>query len=252
MQNAMIYKEWCAKKKAGEKSLAVLVDPDKADETHLKKLCSAAKQNLIDYFFVGGSLLSTNHLDTIISYLKIHSDIPVILFPGNTLQVNLKADGILLLSLISGRNADLLIGKHVEVAHLLHKSSLEIISTGYMLIDSGRATSVSYISNTLPIPRNKPEIALSTALAGNMLGLKCNYLEAGSGAKKAVPVAMIKLLSKKIDAPLIVGGGIRDLAAAKKALNAGADIIVVGSKIESEASFIAELSNVIHQKTKSV
>lgn len=245
MQKAQIYFEWCNKKAEGKKSLAVLIDPDKADNNHLKELCNKANASLIDYFFVGGSLLSTNNLDNVISYLKVHCTIPVILFPGNTMQVNLKADGILLLSLISGRNADLLIGKHVEVAPLLKKSSLEIISTGYMLIDSGAPTSVSYISHTLPIPRNKPEIALSTAYAGEMLGLKCNYLEAGSGAKLPVPENMINLLSKKIASPLIVGGGIRDVETAQKALKAGADIIVVGTKIETDSTFIEDLAYIM-------
>lgn len=252
MQKMQIFSEWEQKATQGKKSLAVLIDPDKASEAHLKTLCQKAMLGEIDYFFVGGSLLTTNRLDLIVSYLKNNAKIPVILFPGNTMQVNLKADGILLLSLISGRNADLLIGKHVEVAPLLAKSSLEIISTGYMLIESGKSTSVSYISGTLPIPRDKPEIAVSTALAGNMLGLKCNYLEAGSGAFHAVPEKMISALKQKINAPLIVGGGIRDIETAKKILDAGADIIVVGTKIEKDNQFITALSEVVHQEKTSV
>ncbi len=251
MQKMQIFSEWQTKKAQGKKSLAVLIDPDKASEAHLKALCKKANDGEIDYFFVGGSLLTTNRLDLIVSYLKINSEIPVILFPGNTMQVNLKADGILLLSLISGRNADLLIGKHVEVAPLLAKSALEIISTGYMLIESGKSTSVSYISGTLPIPRDKPEIALSTALAGNMLGLKCNYLEAGSGAHYSVPEKMINALKEKIDAPLIVGGGIRDTKTAKSILDAGADIIVVGTKIEKDNSFITALAKIVHTEKTS-
>lgn len=249
MQKEYIYKEWEIKKQKGIKSLAVLIDPDKANEIHLNLLCKKAKKNLIDYFFVGGSHLSTNNLDFVISYLKINCDIPVILFPGNTMQVNLKADGILLLSLISGRNADLLIGKHVEVAPLLHNSSLEIISTGYILIESGKSNSVSYISNTTPIPRDKPEITTSTAMAGEMLGLKSIYLEAGSGAMYSVSVETIEMVSKKTNAPLIVGGGIKDPETAQMIFDAGADIIVVGTQIESNQSFIDELA--IVNKIKS-
>lgn len=246
MQYNDVYKEWVSKKEKGVKSLVVLIDPDKANEKHLKTLCLKANNQKIDYFFVGGSLLSTNNLDFVVSYLKINCDIPVLLFPGNTMQINLKADGILLLSLVSGRNPDLLIGKHVEVAPLLYNSSLEIISTAYILIESGKSSSVSYISNTTPIPNDKPEIATSTAMAGEMLGLKTIYLEAGSGALHFIPLKTIKMLSSKIEAPLIVGGGIRDLETAKNIYKAGADIIVVGTKIEEEASFI---DNLAHFKT---
>ena len=175
MQQAEIYTNWVNNKKQGKKSLAVLIDPDKANEKYLNMLCIKANKGFINYFFVGGSLLSTNSLDAVVSYLKINSSIPVVLFPGNTMQVNLKADAILFLSLISGRNADLLIGKHVEVASLIYDSALEKISTGYILVDGGKATSVSYMSNSFPIPKDKPEIALATAMAGNMLGLKCNF-----------------------------------------------------------------------------
>lgn len=249
MQKNDIYKEWEIKKQKGIKSLAVLIDPDKANENHLNSLCDKAEKGQIDYFFVGGSHLSTNNLDFVISYLKINCEIPVILFPGNTMQVNLKADGILLLSLISGRNADLLIGKHVEVAPLLHNSSLEILSTGYILIESGKPNSVSYISNTTPIPRDKPEIATSTAMAGEMLGLKSIYLESGSGAMYSVSAETIAMVSNRINTPLIVGGGIKDAETAQMLYEAGADIIVVGTQIESHQSFIDELA--IVNKIKS-
>jgi len=242
MQNNEIYNEWLLKKQKGIKSLAVLIDPDKASKTHLNSLCKKANGKIIDYFFVGGSLLTTNNLDFVISFLKINSQIPVILFPGNTMQVNLKADAILLLSLISGRNADLLIGKHVEVAPILKNSALEIISNGYILIESGKPSSVSYISNTTPIPSNKPEIATSTAMAGEMLGLKTMYLEAGSGALNSVSVEMISMVSKNINTPLIVGGGIRTIETAQNIYSAGADIIVVGTKIEENNAFINQLA----------
>jgi len=248
MQNNKIFTDWLNKKKSNKKSLAVLIDPDKSNEKHLSVLCAKAKNQLIDYFFVGGSLLTTNNLDLVISYLKINSDIPVVLFPGNTMQVNLKADGILFLSLISGRNSELLIGKHVEVAPLLHSSSLEIISTGYMLIESGKPTSVAYISNTNPIPSNKAEIAVSTALAGEMLGLKSIYLEAGSGAERSVPLEMVAAVKSKTSAPLIVGGGINTVEKALEICKSGADIIVIGTKIERDHSFIDKLAKAIHQE----
>lgn len=247
MQQAEIYNEWIKNRRLGKKALAVLIDPDKAHERHLSLLCEKANNGAIDYFFVGGSLLSSNALDLVIHFLKINSSVPVIIFPGNTMQINLKADAILFLSLISGRNSDLLIGKHVEAAPLIYNAALEKISTGYLLIDGGKPTSVSYMSNSFPIPKDKPEIALATAMAGNMLGLKCNYLDAGSGADFPVSEKMIELVSKKIAAPLIVGGGIRTIPAAKSALNAGADIIVIGTKIESDLNFIDDLAQVINQ-----
>lgn len=248
MQQAEIYTEWLQNRKEAKKSLAVLIDPDKANKKHLKALCTKANDGAIQYFFVGGSLMSTNALDMVIDYLKTNVSIPVILFPGSTMQVNLKADAILFLSLISGRNPDLLIGKHVEIAPFLFNSKLEKISTGYMLIDGGKPTSVSYMSNSLPIPSDKAEIALATAMAGNMLGLQCNYLEAGSGAAFAVSEKMIQLIATKINAPLLVGGGIRDAKTAQKTLAAGADIIVVGTKIESNLDFIDELAQIINHK----
>jgi putative glycerol-1-phosphate prenyltransferase len=155
-----------------------------------------------------------------------------------------KADAILLLSLISGRNAELLIGQHVHAAPLLKKSKLEIIPTGYILIDGGKPTSVSYVSNTLPIPNNKPAIALCTALAGEQLGLQCIYLEAGSGAEIAVSSDLIATVRKEISVPLIVGGGIRTQEQAQLAWKAGADIIVVGSAVEKDPSFLKSLKEI--------
>ena len=237
-----IYSDWKNKKSKNLKSLAVLIDPDKTNKEQLSKLCSKSLNGLIDYFFVGGSLLTTNNMDFVISFLKENCKIPVIIFPGNTLQVNLKADGILLLSLISGRNADLLIGKQIEVAPILHKANIEVISTGYILIESGKSNSVSYISNTTPIPNDKPEITTATVIAGEMLGLSSIYLEAGSGALNSVSTETIKMVSENSNTPLIVGGGIRDIKTAEEIYKAGADIIVVGTQIEKDVSFINELS----------
>lgn len=252
MQQQKLYTSWLQQKQEKQKALAVLIDPDKAKDTHLEQLCQKANQNKIDYFFIGGSLLSTQQLDHTLSFLKKNCSIPLVLFPGSTNQINEKADAILLLSLLSGRNADLLIGKHVEVAFQLHQSSLEKISTSYLLIDGGKPTAVNYISHTLPIPANKPQITLATALAGEMLGMQCTYLEAGSGAENSVSVENISQVSQHSKTPLIVGGGIRHITQAQKAFDAGADIIVVGTKIESQAHFIDELANLIQQQNTSV
>lgn len=247
------YGTWLQKKKRGEKSLAVLVDPDKISDGYLAQLANHASNGLIDYFFVGGSLITSNKLDEAISFLKQNTQIPVILFPGSTLQVNTKADAILFLSLISGRNAELLIGKHVEVAPLLSQSNLEIISTGYMIVESGKATSASYMSNTNPIPYDKPEIAACTALAGEMLGLKCTYLEAGSGALNSVSCEMVQRVAKNTTTPLIVGGGIRDKETAKVICSAGADIVVVGTSIENNPELVEDIFHAVkNTKTSTI
>lgn len=251
MKDQGIYKNWLEKKSNSIKSLAVLVDPDKVNESYLASLVASGNKGYVDYFFVGGSLLTTQHLDETIRYLKAHCTIPVVLFPGSTMQINLQADGILLLSLISGRNADLLIGKHVEVAPILANADLEVIATGYMIIDGGKATSASYMSNTQPIPIDKPEIAVCTAMAGEMLGLKCIYLEAGSGALNPVPTEAIKQVHKRLRIPIIAGGGIRDAETAKVICEAGADIIVVGTKFENEPEALSDIYHTIKvAKTK--
>lgn len=227
-----------------KKQIAVLIDPDKTDSKKLQKIADAANKANIDFFLVGGSLLLKNNLEETIISIKKQSKKKVFLFPGNPAQISNKADGILLLSLISGRNADLLIGNHVQAAPLLKQSKLQIISTGYMLIESGTATTVSYISNTTPIPANKPEIAACTALAGEQLGLQCIYLEAGSGAKYAVAKETIKAVKKMIKVPLIVGGGIRSKAQIEAAFTAGADIVVIGTAIENDVQFLEEIKTI--------
>ena len=229
----------------GRKKFAVLVDPDKSTTASLKKLAGIAGQAGVDYFFFGGSLLMHGKGEAQICILRDHSDIPVILFPGSSLQVFPNAHGILLLSLISGRNPDMLIGKHVESAALLKASKLEIIPTGYMLIESGRPTSVSYISNTHAIPSDKPDIAVCTAIAGEMLGLKVIYLDAGSGALNPVPSEMIRQVKKETSVPLIVGGGISNPEKAKKVLKAGADVIVIGNAIEKNPKLIPAISEIM-------
>lgn len=222
------------------KKIALLVDPDKHSVASLRHIADLATKNKADYFFVGGSLLITN-IENTISYLKKKTQIPVIIFPGNAIQISELADGILFLTLISGRNADLLIGQHVVSAQRIKNSGLEAIPTGYILIENGKTTSVEYMSNTRPIPFDKPEIAVATAIAGELLGLKLIYLEAGSGAANTVGLQMISEVRKNISLPIMVGGGIRSAADAREIYSAGADIIVVGSAIEVNPESIKEL-----------
>lgn len=242
-----IYQDIIEKRKQGKKSFAVLIDPDKVNVQEIEKLVDLAVQAKVDYFFVGGSLVTSNHLDTIIRQIKKLCSIPVIMFPGQPSQVSNYADGLLYLSLISGRNPDLLIGQHVLSAYRIKTSGLEIISTGYLVIDGGVPTSVSYISNTSPIPANKIDIAVSTAIAGEMLGMKLIYMDAGSGAQSAIPETMIKKVAENVEIPVIVGGGITTPEKASANCKAGADIIVVGNAIEKDASLIKKISDAVHR-----
>lgn len=224
-----------ALKAQGKKGFAILVDPDKLSMDGLPALASKINAAGIDFVFVGGSLLLNGNIRQLVPALKQALDVPVILFPGNVLQITPGADAILFLSLISGRNPDLLIGNHVIAAPLLKQSGLEVLPTGYMLVDSGRATSVHYMSNTMPIPYDKPEIATCTAMAGALLGLKLLYMDGGSGAEKTISTEMISAVAGAVDIPLIVGGGIRSRRQAEAVLKAGADIIVVGNAFETDA-----------------
>jgi len=228
------------------KSFAVLIDPDKYDVKGLYLVMSFARESLVDFILVGGSLLTYDHLDDTLKTIKEETDIPVILFPGSILQINEKADALLLLSLISGRNPELLIGKHVIAAPYLRNSRLEILPTGYMLIESGPITTAQYISNTIPIPRLKDDIAICTAMAGEMLGLRLIYMDAGSGAESPVSPSMIKKVKENISIPLIVGGGIRTPEQAMVSCKAGADVIVVGNAIEKDYSCLKEIAHAIH------
>lgn len=222
------------------KHLAVLIDPDKISD---KVLDLVAKSNKIDFVLVGGSLLHKEVLSTAIDKIKAKLDLPVFIFPGNHVQVDEKADGIFLLSLISGRNPDFLIGQHVIAAPSLKRSGLKIIPTGYMLINCGNATTASYISNTTPIPYDKPEIAACTALAGNQLGMNHFYLDGGSGAKKAISSETISQVKSITDSFVTVGGGIKTMEGIKSAWNAGANMVVIGTAFENEPNFINELEN---------
>jgi phosphoglycerol geranylgeranyltransferase len=230
----------------GTKKFAILIDPDNATVDSAKKMAISAEKNRADLILYGGSLLTRNNYEHILTVLKDNCSVPVVLFPGNYLQISSLADGILLLSLISGRNPELLIGKHIVAAPLLHTSGLEIIPTGYMLIESGRQTTVTYMSNTTPIPSDKPPVAVCTALAGEMLGLKLIYMDAGSGAASPVPEAMIKAVRENITCPLVIGGGIRTADQALRACRSGADVVVAGNAIEQNNSLLARLCDAVH------
>ena len=235
-----IYSNIVKKAGQGKKQFSVLIDPDKPGD--LKELIKRAEAADVDYFFIGGSLITTSGIASCVKMIKEKSLIPVVLFPGSTLQITEHADAVLFLALISGRNAELLIGKHVTAAPVVKASKLEVIPTGYMLIDGGKPTTASYISNTSPIPADKDEIAMSTAMAGEMLGMRLIYADAGSGAENAVSESMIRLIKKNITIPLIVGGGIRTAERAAKAYAAGADMVVVGNGIEKDLSLIEKIS----------
>ncbi|MBX2897628.1 MAG: geranylgeranylglyceryl/heptaprenylglyceryl phosphate synthase [Cyclobacteriaceae bacterium] len=237
----------------GKKSIAVLVDPDKIeDPARLNTLIRLASENCIDFFFVGGSLVTTTNLAEVIKHIKETVSLPVVLFPGSSLQIDPAADAILFLSLISGRNPDLLIGQHVVAAPILKNNRLEIMPTGYMLINSGKTTSVAYISNTTPIPEDKYSLAACTAMAGEMLGLKLIYLDAGSGAEREISPRMISTVRKSVHVPLIVGGGINTSQKAFNALEAGADLIVIGNALEKDPDLLTEISDRVYDWNQSV
>ena len=236
-------------KSQNQSGFAVLADPDKiapADMQYLARLCNEAG---VDYLFMGGSLLMVHQMELCIQRFKTESDIPVVLFPGSPAQVTPYADALLYLSLISGRNADLLIGQHVTSAPQVKASGLEVISTGYMIIDGGVQTTVSYMSNAMPIPADKPEIALCTAWAGEMQGKHIIYLDAGSGARRPVSTEMIHKVSSHIEIPLIVGGGILTPEKAYENCKAGANLIVVGNAIERDPLLIRDMAQAVHNAT---
>jgi putative glycerol-1-phosphate prenyltransferase len=241
-----IYSSLLLKKRNRRKSFALLIDPDKVDTAATATLVDLAVSARVDYLFVGGSLVISHHLDQVVQQIKSLCKIPIILFPGTPSQVSPFADALLYLSLISGRNPELLIGQHVISAPAVRKSGLEIISTGYMVIDGGAPTTVSYISNAWPIPADKNEIALCTAMAGEMLGMKLIYMDAGSGARRPISTDMIETVSESIEIPLLVGGGIQNPEKVYLNAKAGADLIVVGNAVEKEASLLAEMVAALH------
>jgi putative glycerol-1-phosphate prenyltransferase len=242
MNQREVYKTIIQKTAKKKKQLAVLIDPDKSTSKSLLKLIQLSNDLDVDYFFVGGSLLTGGDLDKTIGFIKNNSAIPVILFPGHQSQINPKADALLLLSLVSSRNPDMLIGQHVTAAPYLKQSNLEILSTAYLLIDGGKITTASYISNSMPIPADKSEIAASTAMAAEMLGMKLTYLDAGSGANSPVPAEMIQAVKANTNTPLIIGGGLTTTKKAVDALKAGADIVVVGNALEKTPTLLNDIA----------
>ena len=218
----------------------------------MEQLIRLATDAHVDYFLVGGSLVISSYLDECIQYIKKCCSIPVVLFPGSPSQVSSYADGLLYLSLISGRNPELLIGQHVVSAPIVRKSGLEVMSTGYMVIDGGAPTTVSYISNATPLPSDKNEIAMCTAMAGEMLGMKLIYMDAGSGARRAIAETMIEKVASCIEVPLIIGGGITQPEKAYLNCKAGADVIVVGNAIEKDPMLIKEIASAVHSVPVSI
>lgn len=225
--------------KSSHKLLAILIDPDKTD--NLGSFMNTLNSSRVDVILVGGSLLTSGNVENTVNEIKKHTDLPVVIFPGDFAQISGNADAALFLSLISGRNADLLIGKHVQFAPSLKASGIELIACGYILVNSGTPTSVEYMSNTVPIPHNKPDIAAATAVAGELLGLQCIYMESGSGASTVVSTEMISTVSKNIDIPLIIGGGITHKTQLQAAWDAGATMVVVGTAIEKNPDWLSSL-----------
>jgi phosphoglycerol geranylgeranyltransferase len=229
-----------------EKMLALLIDPDKCRNNDLATQARLIEEQRPHLVLVGGSL--TNYpTDDVVQYLKKQTSIPVVLYPGNPVQVSFNADALLFLSMISGRNPELLIGAHVTAAPAIRKHALETISTGYMLIDGGSPTSVEYISQTRPIPADKTDIAVATAIAGQLLGLKMIYMDAGSGAKNPVSKKMIKDVKTNIDIPLMVGGGINTPDKLAEAFKSGADIVVTGNALEKSPDMLASFMKITRQ-----
>ena len=232
-----IYNQMLEAKAKNHKLLAVLLDPDKIIWSKIDYLIERINRSPATHVFIGGSLVESNSTDELILKIKQNCLLPIVLFPGNPSQISKEADGILFLSLLSGRNADYLIEHQVKAAPVLKQSQLEIISTGYILIESGSETAVERISKTKPIHRENINLVLATSQAGEMLGNKLIYLEAGSGAKQAVPLNMIELVSRNIEIPLIVGGGIVSLQGIENAYKAGADLVVIGTAFENNLEF---------------
>lgn len=233
----------------GKKALSLLIDPDKQTPDTLSELLKITNNKPgPNFIFVGGSIVF-NGIDETVLRIKKLTNIPVYLFPGSAFQVSNHVDGIMLLSLISGRNPEFLIGNHVLAAPKIKKSGVDVFPTGYLLVDSGTNTSVAYMSNTVPIPYNKTDIAVATAMAGELLGLHAIYLEAGSGAQKPVSLEMINAVRSSINIPLIVGGGINTNEQLKQILDAGADMVVIGTATENNPQRISDFAKITNNFT---
>ena len=243
----VVLEQLLAAKSSGTKLLAVLIDPDQAANTkQLERTIQNACMANADLLFVGGSLLMTDAFDACVARVKQLSDRPVVLFPGSPSQLSGHADAVLFLSLISGRNPELLIGHHVTAAPRIKSLGIEAIPTGYILVDGGRMTTAHYVSQTSPIPHDKPGIAACTALAGELLGLRTIYMDTGSGAKKTVSPEMIAAVRESVACPIIVGGGIRDAGTARSLCAVGADVLVIGTAFEQDPELIFAMSEAVH------
>ncbi|MDN3491849.1 phosphoglycerol geranylgeranyltransferase [Winogradskyella bathintestinalis] len=236
-----IYQNIISSTTKNEKLLAVLIDPDKMELSKVSSFITKANQSVATHIFVGGSDVDEGVTDILVSEIKKHTNLPVVLFPGDVIQITDKADSILFLSLISGRNPDYLISKHIEAVPRLKNSGLEIIPTGYLLIENGKVTSVQRVSETKPIPRNHVQIISDTAKAGELLGMKLIYLEAGSGATHPIDAHIISKVKQELNIPLIIGGGIRNKTEMEEAYKAGADLVVIGTAFEKGETFFEEL-----------
>ncbi len=241
MRYGRIYRQFHTLKANKQHAFALLIDPDSVTPASIRNLAEQCNHSAVDFAFMGGSIMVTAHVDRCIREFKSLSSVPVVLFPGSPSQVSASADGLLYLSLISGRNPDLLIGQHVISAPAIKASGLEVISTGYMIVDGGVPTTVSYMSHSAPIPANKPDVALCTAWAGELQGKHTIYMDAGSGAQHPISTEMIRRVSSNIDIPLIIGGGIRTPEKVYENCKAGAQIVVVGNAIEKDPGLLHEM-----------
>lgn len=221
--------------------LAVLIDPDKIELDNVEAVVAKINQSISTHIFVGGSEVGEGVTETIVKAVKQHTELPVVLFPGDVTQITNEADGILFLSLISGRNPDYLIGKHIEAVSKLTKAQLEVLPTGYILIENGKQTAVERVSKTEPLSRNNVQQIVDTAKAGELLGMKIIYLEAGSGATHPIEPEIISAVKEELSIPLIVGGGIRTKAQLEAAYKAGADLVVIGTAFENNQHFFEQL-----------
>ena len=224
-----------------ERNLAVLIDPDKMKLEILSSFMVKVNASIATHVFVGGSEVDDTITDVLVSELKTLTNLPIVLFPGDVIQITDKADAILFLSLISGRNPEYLIGKHIEAASILKDIDLEVISTGYILIENGKKTSVEKVTGTNPMPRNNIQSVVDTALAGELLGMKLIYLEAGSGATHPIDLEMISEVKKNVNIPLVVGGGIRSKQQLELAYISGSDLVVIGTAFEEDEAFFDNL-----------
>jgi len=230
-----------------QKKLAVLIDPDKMNRANVDRLVDNSVNASVDYLFIGGSLLVDDSFQSCVKQIKESCTIPLIIFPGSIFQMSPDADAIFFLSLISGRNPELLIGQQVLAAPILKSMNIEVMPTGYMLVDGGAPTTVSYISNSQPIPRDKPPIAVCTAMAGEMLGHRVIYMDSGSGAQYPISEKMVSAVSNNIAVPLVIGGGIRSPEEAVKISRAGAELIVVGNAFEKDPNLVFDMSQAVHE-----